>query len=201
MYVSHCILTVLFSFAIGSIPFGVLLAKLFRLPDPRSIGSGNIGATNMLRTGNKKVAALTLLLDAAKGLVPVILAYQWFDAGAPLAALALLVALASHCYTPFLRGKGGKGVATALGGAFALSWPVGIAFCCSWLLTFMFTRYVSLASIVALVSIALVAWLRLGGDTALIVGFAALIGIWRHRENMKRLRAGTEPKMMGKKHA
>jgi len=199
MYVSHCILIVVISFAIGSVPMGVLLAKAFRLADPRTIGSGNIGATNMLRTGNKKVALLTLLFDALKGVVPVLIAYRMFHAPYALASLALLIALIGHCYTPWLKGKGGKGVATALGGTFALSWPVGIAFCCAWLLVFLFTRYVSLASIAALVAVPLVAWLRLDLDSAIILAGATAIGIWRHRENLKRLRAGIEPKMMGKK--
>lgn len=223
MHVSDCILIILISFAIGSIPFGVLLAKAFGLADPRTIGSGNIGATNMLRTGRKDIAALTLVLDALKGVVPILLAWQFFSVDeshtygcfnpsgggcgpvwvldSKLAALAMLSALIGHCYTPWLKGKGGKGVATALGGAFALSWPVGIAFCCSWLLAFLFTRWVSVASIVGLAVIPLVTWLRLDGTTALITAIAAAIGIWRHRENIKRLRAGTEPKMMGKKHA
>lgn len=200
MYVSQTILIVLFSFAIGSIPFGILLAKAFGLPDPRTIGSGNIGATNMLRTGNKKVALLTLLLDAMKGVVPVLIAYYLFKAIAVYAALALLCALAGHCYTPFLKGKGGKGVATALGGAFALSLPIGVSFCTVWLLVFLGSRYVSLASVAALLWIPFAAWLRFDDPvTSMILLFTAAIGIWRHKENIKRLRAGTEPKMMGKK--
>lgn len=223
MYVSDCMLIILTSFAIGSIPFGVLLAKAFRLPDPRTIGSGNIGATNMLRTGRKDIAALTLLLDACKGIGAIWLTSALFsyDRMSQVAcitpdgsmcasdwvtnpgylALALLAALAGHCYTPWLKLKGGKGVATALGGAFALAWSVGVAFCGAWLLVFLLTRFVSMASIAALAVIPLATWLRFDATSALITALAAAIGIWRHRENIRRLRAGTEPKMMGKRDA
>lgn len=224
------------SFAIGSIPFGVILAKLFRLPDPRKIGSGNIGATNMLRTGNKRVALLTLLLDAAKGFVPTYFAqyaisccFGGCEATQFLfCALALTGSMAGHCYTPWLLWKGGKGVATALGGVLALGYialtaffphhgigavyPTGvfipILFCGMWLVFFYSTRYVSLASIIALATLPLFpiycyliaknsdGWLF--SIVALMI--ASAIGIWKHRANIARLRARTEPKM-GRKHA
>ena len=201
------------AFVIGSIPFGVLLAKLFRLPDPRGIGSGNIGATNMLRTGHKGVAAFTLLLDALKGAIPVMIGgfiigtvsyaaqgiHQNPYAVNQGAAYALLIALLAHCYTPWLKGKGGKGVATALGGSIIFSiyiaWPLSLAFCATWLLVFVFTRYVSLASIVALLTLPVMAAITLDPGTAILFGLCAIISIWRHRSNIERLKLGTEPKM------
>lgn len=195
MYVSDCIQILILSYAIGSIPFGIVLAKLFRLPDPRTIGSGNIGATNMLRTGNKKVALLTLLLDAGKGVAAVLLSAALFNAPAAGLALAVTVSAVGHMYTPWLRFKGGKGVATLLGGTLAFSWPVGIAACLAWLMFFLLKQYVSLASIAALAFIPLIAWLRVDAASAIVLGVACGIAIWRHRENIKRLREGFEPRM------
>jgi glycerol-3-phosphate acyltransferase PlsY len=207
-------------YVLGSIPFGVVLAKLFRLPDPRSIGSGNIGATNMLRTGNKKVALLTLVLDAAKGAVAVIITNHLFFHLGPsvqgidsstglrvstsdlvqspdylLLSIAILAAAIGHMYSPWLKFKGGKGVATLFGGALAFSWPVGMAAFFVWLIVMFVTRYVSLASIIALAVAPLITWLRVDGTSALILAIACGIAIWKHRENIKRLRQGFEPKM------
>ncbi len=207
-------------YVLGSIPFGVLLAKLFRLPDPRSIGSGNIGATNMLRTGNKKVALLTLVLDAAKGAVAVIITNHLFFHLGPsvqgidsstglrvstsdlvqspdylLLSIAILAAAVGHMYSPWLKFKGGKGVATLFGGALAFSWPVGMAAFFVWLIVMFVTRYVSLASIIALAVAPLITWLRVDGTSAIILAIACGIAISKHRENIKRLRQGFEPKM------
>lgn len=198
MYVSDCIQILILSYALGSVPFGVLLAKLFRLPDPRYIGSGNIGATNMLRTGRKDVALMTLLLDAGKGAAAVGLTSHLFNAAYPALALAVTVAAVGHMYTPWLKFKGGKGMATVLGGALAFSWPVGIAAMLIWILVCYTTRYVSVASIVSLASIPLVSWLRIDGTSAFIIAIASGIAIWRHRENIKRLRMGVEPKVFNK---
>jgi len=222
MYVSDCIQIILLGLALGSIPFGVILARVFRLPDPRYIGSGNIGATNMLRTGNKKVALLTLLLDAGKGVVAVLLTNQLFTyavldtaraavdgcgmqptlencavyvTNPHYGALAVLTAAVGHMYTPWLKFKGGKGMATILGGALAFSWPVGLGVLIIWLLVFLTTRIVSLASIAALSAIPLITLLRVDSVSAMILGIAAGIAIWRHRENIGRLRKGLEPKM------
>jgi glycerol-3-phosphate acyltransferase PlsY len=218
MYVSDCIQIIILGLAIGGIPFGVLLAKLFKLPDPRYVGSGNIGATNMLRTGNKKVALLTLLLDAAKGWVVVFVTtylFVVFDvaraatdscgteptlencsvANPNLAALAVLAAAIGHMYSPYLKFKGGKGVATLFGGALAFSWPVAMASLFVWLIAVFLTRYVSLGSILALAAAPLVAWLRVDGTSAFILAIAAGIAIWKHRENIKRLRQGFESKL------
>lgn len=222
MYAMEIIQILILGVALGSIPSGVLLAKLFRLPDPRYIGSGNIGATNMLRTGNKKVALLTLLLDAGKGAVAVIITQHLFgqtvldvsraavdscgmrpdltNCGiqviAPsLTALALLASAVGHMYTPWLKFKGGKGVATILGAALAFSWPVGMATIVLWLIVFFVKRYVSLASMLALAVMPLIAWLRVDGTSALIIAVAVALMIWRHRENIDRLRKGFEPRM------
>jgi glycerol-3-phosphate acyltransferase PlsY len=218
MHVSDAIQIAILGWALGGIPFGVLLAKLFRLPDPRYIGSGNIGATNMLRTGRKDVALLTLLLDAGKGAVAVVLAKLLFAPPAPtgclvhtawtpemeracaelstvhpwLGAIALLFAAIGHMYTPWLKFKGGKGVATILGAALAFAWPVGMATIVIWIIIFYTTRYVSVASILSLALMPLIAWLRVDGISALIIAAAVAIAIWRHRENISRLRKGFE---------
>ncbi len=200
MYASDSIIFFLGAFFVGSIPFGVLLARLFGLADPRTIGSGNIGATNMLRTGNKKVALLTLLLDALKGALPVLF-IQHLMGGPSLQALALLGAVAGHCYTPWLKFKGGKGVATALGGIIALHPPIGALTCLAWLCVAAVTRYVSLASIAAGFAMAAFASAWLGAHATGLLLLVALIIAYKHRPNIARLRAGTEPKIGAKKHA
>lgn len=190
------------AYLLGSIPFGIVLARLFGLPDPRTVGSGNIGATNMLRTGNKKVALLTLLLDAGKGYLAVEVA--WYVLGnvtIGLAVATLMVAL-GHMYSPWLKFNGGKGVATILGAALAIHLYLGLAFCVVWLALFLLTSYVSLASIVALTSIPLVLGYFFGLDPSyLLIVVAVGVAIYKHRANIARLQAGTEPKMRGKKHA
>lgn len=219
---AECIIVIqilILGYGLGSVPFGVLLAKLFRLPDPRYIGSGNIGATNMLRTGNKKVALLTLLLDAGKGAAAVLITTSVFSiaihepglaclndvVGDPacihysiapaLAALAVLAAATGHMVSPWLKFKGGKGMATILGGSLAFAWPVGMAALIIWLIATFMTRYVSLGSISALAIAPLVAWLRVDGASAVILAIASFIAIYKHRDNIKRLRQGFEPKV------
>jgi glycerol-3-phosphate acyltransferase PlsY len=183
------------SYTLGSIPFGVLLAKLFRLPDPRYIGSGNIGATNMLRTGRKGVAALTLLCDMGKGALAVWVCGQLYEVTNAGLAFAVLMAAVGHMYSAWLSLKGGKGVATILGATLALSWPVGITAVIVWMLVCFTTRYVSVASILALAAIPLVAWLRIDGVTAFTLAISCGIGIWRHHSNISRLRRGFEPRL------
>ncbi len=195
MHVMDILQIMIVSYALGSVPFGVVLAKLFRLPDPRYIGSGNIGATNMLRTGNKRVALLTLLLDAGKGAAAVLLSTHLFNATDVAQALALLLAAVGHMYSPWLAFKGGKGMATMLGGSLAFSWPVGMALLSVWLITAFTTRYVSLASIAALAVAPFVTWLRVDSTSAFIIGIGSAIAIWKHRDNIKRLRDGFEPKI------
>jgi glycerol-3-phosphate acyltransferase PlsY len=181
------------AYLLGSVPFGVVMARAFGLGDLRQIGSGNIGATNVLRTGNKTAAALTLILDAGKGGAAVLIARALFAEDA--AQIAGLAAFTGHCFPVFLAFRGGKGVATFLGTLLALWWPAGLAACATWAVVAALGRYSSLS---ALVSAALSpVWVALLGRpeaAALCLCLAALIFI-RHHENIARLRAGTEPKI------
>jgi len=191
---------ILTGYLLGSIPFGIILTRLFGAGDLRQIGSGNIGATNVLRTGRKELAAATLLLDGAKGAVAVLLARHFMpqlgDEGAMIAGAAAMV---GHCYPVWLKFRGGKGVATLLGLSFALAWPIGLVFAIVWLATALLSRISSLGGMVGAVS-APIAALALGYPVfAIGLGGLAVIVLWRHRENIARLRAGTEPKIGAKK--
>lgn len=189
----------LFGYLLGSIPFGLLLTRMAGLGDVRSIGSGNIGATNVLRTGRKDIAAATLLLDAAKGFAAVFIAGAFF--GPAVAALAAIGALVGHCYPVWLRFKGGKGVATFLGILFALSWPHALLFAVVWLVLAFTLRYSSLSALVACLCVPISAFLfgpaSLLGSTA--VGEVTIILVvlifWKHRENIKRLLTGQESRI------
>ncbi|WP_240453816.1 glycerol-3-phosphate 1-O-acyltransferase PlsY [Chachezhania antarctica] len=185
----------LLGYGLGSIPFGLLLSGIMGLGDLRSIGSGNIGATNVLRTGNRWAAALTLMLDAGKGAAAVLLAAHL--AGEAAAQVAALAAMLGHCFPVWLRFKGGKGVATFLGLWLALAWPVGVACCATWILVAVTTRVSSMAALAAVAS-ALIWAPLLGYPELLSLGalLAALV-FWRHRENIARLRNGTEPRIGG----
>lgn len=177
----------------GSIPFGVLISKIMGLGNLRDIGSGNIGATNVLRTGSKPAAAATLILDGAKGAIAAMIAYTM--AGDDAAQTAGFMALIGHCYPVWLGFKGGKGVATFLGLIIALNWPAGLACCATWLALAALKRISSLAALGAAASSTL--WmLLLGYPQGVLLGLAltALV-FWRHRANIARLRAGTEPKI------
>jgi len=190
---SALLLWAVIGYGLGSIPFGMVLARLMGLGNLREIGSGNIGATNVLRTGNKAAAALTLLLDAAKGAAAVLLARAF--AGGDAVQLAALMALLGHCYPVWLGFRGGKGVATFLGVMLALAWPVGAACCVTWLVAAKLSRISSMGALVAAASSVLwVLLLGYGGALVLVVLLTALI-FWRHRENIARIRAGTEPKI------
>ena len=184
-------------YLLGSIPFGMVLSKLMGLGNLREIGSGNIGATNVLRTGSKKAAALTLILDGGKGAVAVLIARAMANEDA--AQVAGLMAFLGHCYPVWLKFKGGKGVATFLGLMLALAWPVGVACCLTWLATAAVSRISSLSALVAAASGAV--WmLVLGyGGAVVLAGLLAVIVFARHHENIARLRAGTEPKIGAKK--
>ena len=184
-------------YLIGSIAFGVLVTRAMNLGDLRSIGSGNIGATNVLRTGNKKAAALTLLLDGGKGAVAVLLA-RYF-AAEDAVQIAALAAMIGHCYPVWLGFKGGKGVATFLGILLALAWPVGLACCLAWLVAAFASRISSMGALAAAAT-STIFLVFMGYGTALILGvFLTLLIFWRHRENIKRIRAGEEPKIGAKK--
>lgn len=186
----------LIGYLLGSIPFGMVLAAVMGLGNLRDIGSGNIGATNVLRTGSKKAAALTLLLDGGKAAVAVLLARVF--AGEDAAQLAGLMAFVGHCFPIWLKFKGGKGVATFLGLLIALSWPIGLASCATWLVTAVLTRISSLSALVA--AALSTAWMVvfLQGHLFFLGVALTLLIFWTHRANIARLRAGTEPKI-GKK--
>ncbi len=185
---------VLLGFLLGSIPFGLLLTRSAGLGDIRGIGSGNIGATNVLRTGRRDLAVATMLLDVLKGTAAVLLA-RWIGNGSQeVGAVAGVAAVLGHTLTPWLRFRGGKGVATGLGALFGLAWPLGIAAAVAWVLTAATTRFSSAAALVAS-AVALVGGVVLPGPyTGAIVAIVAWI-TWRHRNNIARLRAGTEPRI------
>lgn len=180
-------------YVLGSVPFGMILARLMGLGNLRDIGSGNIGATNVLRTGNKTAAALTLIFDAGKGAVAVLLARSF--AGEDAAQLAALAAMLGHCYPIWLRFQGGKGVATFLGILWALAWPIGLGCCIAWLIAAVVTRISSMGALVAALASTLL-MVVLGYQHAAILGGAlTLIIFWRHRANIERILAGTEPRI------
>lgn len=182
-----------FGYLVGSVPFGVLVARAFGLGNLREIGSGNIGATNVLRTGSKPAAALTVFLDGGKGAAAVLLARSL--AAEDAAQLAGLMAFLGHCFPIWLGFRGGKGMATFLGVLLALTWPVGIAACLTWLVMALWRRISSLAALVA--AAASIAWMPLLGyaQGMLLAALLAQIIFLRHRDNIKRLRAGTEPRI------
>jgi glycerol-3-phosphate acyltransferase PlsY len=187
-------------YLLGSIPFGVILTRMFGAGDLRQIGSGNIGATNVLRTGRKGLAAATLILDGAKGAVAVLLARYFVpELGNHAAMIAGAAAMIGHCYPVWLKFRGGKGVATLLGLALALAWPIGLVFAIVWLGTVLLLRISSLGGMLGAVS-APIAALAFGHPVYAIglLGLAIIV-LWRHRENIARLRAGTEPRVGGKK--
>jgi glycerol-3-phosphate acyltransferase PlsY len=182
----------LVGYLMGSIPFGMVLARIMNLGNLRNIGSGNIGATNVLRTGNKKAAALTLVFDGAKGAVALLLARHF--AGEDAAQVAGLAAMFGHCYPVWLRFAGGKGVATFLGLLLALAWPVGAASCVAWLVGAFSTRISSMGALVCAAASTFF-MMFLGAPEALIMGvILTLLVFWRHRSNIDRIRKGTEPK-------
>ena len=189
-------LVAVLAYLLGSVPFGVVITKLMGLGDLRQIGSGNIGATNVLRTGNKGAAAATLLLDSGKGAVAVLLARAF--TGEDGAQLAALMSFLGHLFPVWLGFRGGKGVATFLGTLLALAWPAGLLACATWLAVAAISRISSLSALVA--TLASPIWLWVVGmpeASALAVVLAALVWL-RHRENIARLSAGTEPRI-GKK--
>lgn len=195
---STLILTAILSYLLGSVPFGVLITRFMGLGDLRRIGSGNIGATNVLRTGNKGAALGTLLLDGAKGAVAVLLA-RALVGHEDAAQLAGLAAFIGHLFPVWLGFKGGKGVATFLGTMIALAWPVGLACCAMWLVGLALTR---ISSVAALLSAGTsVIWLVVfdEGRMLLLTGILTILIYVRHGANLARLKAGTEPKVGRKK--
>lgn len=204
------LLAAVVAYLLGSLAFAVIVSRLMGLSDPRTFGSGNPGATNVLRSGSKPAALVTLLLDACKGLVPVLLVRHFGDTeglalGAGTVALVALGAFLGHLYPVFFRFQGGKGVATFLGAVFGIDLWLGLATSATWLIIAFFFRYASLAS---LVSAAFAPTFFLLGSgvawpaqppVALALGAMALLLAWRHRENINRLVAGTESRLGAKK--
>jgi len=186
------LLALIAGYLTGSVPFGLILTRLTGAGDLRAIGSGNIGATNVLRTGRKGLAAATLLLDLGKGALAVLLARHVWPGAEALAAMG---AVLGHCFPVWLRFRGGKGVATAMGVALGLAWPIGLAYAAAWLGMLAVSRISSVGGMSAVV-VAPIAAFALGYPQygPVLLAVAALV-VWLHRANIARLRAGTEPKV------
>ena len=180
-------------YVLGSVPFGLVLTRAFGLGDIRKIGSGNIGTTNVLRTGRKDLAAATLVLDGGKGAAAVLVAANW---GPDMALVAGFGALIGHLHSLWLGFKGGKGEATALGVLLALAWPVGLAACATWLLVAVLFRYSSLSALLALAAAPLYAWLFTGDLQMVEFSLIVALLIWaKHHANIRRLLKGEESKI------
>lgn len=201
------LLAALAAYLLGSIAFAVVVSRAMGLPDPRSFGSGNPGATNVLRSGSKLAALLTLALDALKGWLPVWLAYQAADVGRIDHAVVPLVAVAvflGHLYPAFFQFKGGKGVATAAGILLAIHPWLGLATIGTWLIVAVFTRYSSLAAIAAALFAPFYTWFGSGlawrADPAMLLAVAviAVLVVWRHRQNIRNLLSGKESRIGSK---
>ena len=180
------------SYLSGSIPFGLILTKIFLNKDLRKIGSKNIGATNVLRTGNKKVAGLTLFLDVSKGIVPILITREYF---ADLIYLSSLAAFLGHIFPVWLKFKGGKGVATYLGIIFILSLNLGITFCVSWILISIVSKYSSLSSILSTMIVFLISFLNNNFELTSYLFITFTIILYTHRQNIVRIKNKSEDKI------
>ena len=189
--------TVMAAYLLGSVSFAIVVSRLMRLPDPRSYGSKNPGATNVLRTGSKAAAILTLIGDGAKGWLAVWLALHYVPEAAPYAALAVFL---GHLFPVYHRFEGGKGVATAAGVLFGIDWRIGLGTLATWLIIAFFLRYSSLAALVAAAFAPFATALLLGLNAyfAAVLVMSALL-VWRHKQNIARLIAGTESRIGVKK--
>jgi acyl phosphate:glycerol-3-phosphate acyltransferase len=191
-----CLIALIAAYLLGAVPFGLLLTKAAGLGDIRAIGSGNIGTTNVLRTGRKDLAALTLVLDALKATFAILIAAQWGEAPALCAALGAFV---GHLYPVWLGFKGGKGVATLLGVLLGLFWPAALAFIVVWLATARLSRYSSLAGMLACATAPFFLLAMHQAGAAAFTFIMAILVLIKHRENIARLRAGTESRIGQKK--
>lgn len=191
------IIWALIGYGLGSIPYGLIISRVMGLGDLREIGSGNIGATNVLRTGNKTAAAMTVFLDGFKGVTAVLLARVM--SGEDAAQIAALAAFMGHCYPVWLGFRGGKGVATFLGIMIALAWPVGLGCCAAWAVAAGLSRMSSMGALVA-AGASTFFMVFLGYGNALLLGIVLTAWVFmRHKDNIKRIKAGTEPKIGQKK--
>ncbi len=199
------LLALVAAYLLGSVPFAVISSRIFGLADPRTYGSKNPGATNVLRSGNKAAAIVTLIGDAAKGWLAVLLAQKYgsdFGFGQAFIGWVALAVFFGHLYPVFLGFKGGKGVATAAGVLLALDWMLGLSTLAVWLFVAFTLRYSSLAALIAAASAPLLAYVFWGNDPKLMaVGILAIALIGKHWPNLQRLMAGTEPKIGAKKKA
>ena len=184
-----------FGYCLGSVPFGLILTRLAGLGDVRSIGSGNIGATNVLRTGNKKLAAATLILDALKGTVAVLIASRY---GPDAAIGAGFGAFIGHLFPVWIGFKGGKGVATYLGVLIGLAWPGALVFAAVWIVTALLTRYSSLAALIASIIVPIALYFEGNAAIAILFAIMTVIVIVKHKANITRLINGTESKIGAK---
>jgi len=191
--VSAAIASASLAYLAGSIPFGLILTRARGHGDIRAVGSGNIGATNVLRTGDKWLAVATLLCDVAKGLLPVLVARRF---GSDLAGIAAIAAVLGHIFPLWLAFKGGKGVATAFGVLIAYAWPVAAAAAVSWIIVAIVFRYSSLAAVIATAMAPLSAWFFVPDlDAILVILIIALLVMWRHSSNIARLLRGEETRI------
>ncbi len=188
-----------FAYLLGSVSFAVVMSWVFHLPDPRTFGSGNPGATNMMRSGNRPAALFTLIGDTLKGVFAVLAAEAWLPAATPpglaqsVLAITALAAFLGHLYPVFFRFHGGKGVATAAGLLMVLHWPLGMGTLLVWVATFLFTRVSSVSALAAAAVAPLIALLTLHSTTMrLVVLLMAVLLVWRHRSNIRKLMAGEE---------
>ena len=189
------VVVVLIAYLVGSVACAIVVCRAMGLPDPRGEGSGNPGATNVLRIGGKAPAALTLFGDILKGILPVVLAHS-LSHSPTVVALSALAAFLGHLYPLYFRFQGGKGMATALGAIAALAWPVAGIMCAVWLAVAAATRYSSLASMTAAISAPVAAlWLAPHPANPAVLATVAALLLWRHRENIRRLLRGTESRI------
>lgn len=194
------LLAAIIGYGLGSIPFGLVLSKMAGYGDIRSIGSGNIGATNVLRTGNKKLAALTLALDSGKGAIAVLLVKLIFSGNLDAAIITGFCAILGHVFPVWLKFKGGKGVATTLGMLLALTPSIGIIACATWLGMAYLFKYSSLSALIAVLTAPLTAYILHGNINLALACLGITIIVWvKHRSNIQRLLAGEEPKIGDKK--